>query len=230
MLPTKMYWDWSTAGEKKDGKPYADHGPFGKHTYNTKKGSFIWEKNVEPSYFWFNGSLDYVLLSDPIDPSQPVELNHVVGNSKDNRSRIYPFKVHRGKQPYDAGNNTMAALHLFSGKEPTAYWGAYDWDKAIAAGAEFTGLTYSGKYGFVETRYHFPITHMVAPKDQALSCEECHSLNGRLADVAGIYMPGMHRIPGLDIVGWIVVLGSLVAVIIHGFLRYVHKRNGNRGR
>lgn len=225
MLPTKMWWDWSTAGKMKDGKPYADHGPYGKHTYNTKKGSFRWEKNVEPEYFWFNGSLDYVLLTDPIDPSQPVELNKVIGSSEEERARIYPFKVHRGKQPYDKVNKTMAALHLFSPKEPDAYWGTYDWEKAVAAGMEHVGLTYGGEFDFVETRYHFPITHMVAPKEKALSCEECHSRGGRMANLAGIYMPGQHRIPGLDIIGWLVVVGSLVAVTIHGFLRYVLKRN-----
>ena len=33
---------------------------------------------------------------------------------------------------------------------------------------------YSGEYGFAETVMYWPINHMVAPKDKALSCEDCH--------------------------------------------------------
>jgi len=36
--PTKMSWDWSKAGKKKDGKPYTEEGPLGKHTYMSIKG------------------------------------------------------------------------------------------------------------------------------------------------------------------------------------------------
>jgi hypothetical protein len=36
----------------------------------------------------------------------------------------------------------------------------------------------------------WPITHMVAPKEKALACVECHSKDGRLAGIEGVYMPG----------------------------------------
>ena len=42
--PTKMWWDWSKAGKKKDGKPYEVKGEHGKDIYNTKKGEFRWGK------------------------------------------------------------------------------------------------------------------------------------------------------------------------------------------
>ena len=221
VLPTKMMWDWSTAGDLKDGKPYAKTGDYGKHSYATIKGTFRWEKNVVPQYFWFNGELDYTLLTDTIDPSEPVELNKVVGDKDDPRSRIYPFKVHVGKQPYDKGNNTMAALHLFSPKEDDAYWGSFDWQKAISSGMRMMGLDYSGEYDFVDTLYYFQITHMVAPKEDSLECSQCHSRHGRLANLAGFYMPGRDFSSSLNIIGWLVVIGSLVGVIIHGALRAV---------
>jgi len=224
VLPTKMRWDWSTAGDLKDGKPYTKSGEFGKHTYDTKKGDFIWEKNVEPEYFWFNGSLEYTLLTDPIDPSKPVKLNKVMGSREDPRSRIYPFKVHTGKQPYDKVNNTMVALHLFSPKEEDAFWGSFDWQKSITSGMEMMNLDYSGDFGFVETEYHFQITHMVAPKEDSLTCEQCHSRNGRLANLAGFYMPGRDYNPVLNIIGWLAVVGSLIGVVIHGGLRMATRR------
>ena len=227
-LPTKMWWDWSTAGRMKDGKPYAEHGPFGKHSYHTKKGDFVWAKNVVPEYFWFNGGLEYTLLTDKIDPADPVKLNRVMGSRDDPRSRIYPFKVHKGKQPYDSIRNTMAAIHLFSPKEETAYWGSYDWQKAISSGMEYVGLEYGGEFGFVETEYHFPITHMVAPKDNRLNCEACHSREGRLADLAGFYMPGRDYHAGLDMVGWIGVVLSVIAVILHGTFRKIAGKKTQR--
>lgn len=53
-----------------------------------------------------------------------------------------------------------------------------------------SGKEFSGEYGFVETEYFWPVTHMVAPKEEALGCADCHDRNGRLADVPGFYMPG----------------------------------------
>ena len=223
-LPTKMWWDWSKAGKMKNGKPYTEHGEYGKHTYDTKKGEFRWEKDVVPEYFWFNGTLEYVLLTSEIDPSKPVKLNQVVGSRDDPKSRIYPFKVHRGKQPYDKANQTMAALHLFSPKEEDAYWGSYDWQKAISSGMRYVGLDYGGEYGFVETEYHFQITHMVAPKENRLGCSQCHSREGRLANLAGFYMPGRDRSGVLDTVGWLAALVAVVGILLHGLGRWVSGR------
>jgi hypothetical protein len=36
------------------------------------------------------------------------------------------------------------------------------------------GLAYSGKYEFVDTVMHWGLTHEVLPKEQALSCAQCH--------------------------------------------------------
>jgi hypothetical protein len=47
-------------------------------------------------------------------------------------------------------------------------------------GSQATGLPYSGTYGFVATDMYWPITHMVAPKEQALQCTDCHGGAGRM--------------------------------------------------
>ncbi|MFW6011343.1 MAG: cytochrome C, partial [Desulfosalsimonas sp.] len=72
-----------------------------------------------------------------------------------------------------------------------------------------------------ETEYFFQITHMVAPAEDALDCSACHSDDGRLADLAGFYMPGRDKSGVLDFLGWTVVLGSLAGVLIHGLMRKV---------
>ena len=220
--PTKMSWDWSNAGRKKDGKPYQEEGPLGRHSYDTMKGDFVWGKNVKPAYYWYNGSMEHLTVKDTIDPGRPVALNRPLGSRDDSLSRIFPFKVHTGKQPYDKVNKNMTIPHLFpKGKEDTAaYWKGYDWGKAIEYGMTYAGLEFSGEYDFVETTYVFPITHMVAPKEKALACTECHSKdNSRLASLAGFYMPARDCVGVIETLGWILVIGSLVGVIVHGLGR-----------
>jgi octaheme c-type cytochrome (tetrathionate reductase family) len=227
--PTKMWWDWSKAGEKKDGKPYAKKGEFKKPLYDTKKGNFKWEKNVKPAYAWYNGSIKHLTVKNVIDPSQTVKLNEPVGSPRDENSRIFPFKVHHGKQPYDKVNKTMVIPHLFpKGKDDkNAYWKKYNWGEAIAYGMKYADLRYSGEYDFVETSYVFPITHMVAPKDHVVNCNECHTReDSRLANLAGFYMPGRDRFKILDIAGWAVILISFGGVVLHGLGRFLS--NGRR--
>jgi len=219
--PTKMWWDWSKAGQMKDGQPYKEKDDLGKPKYDTKKGEFHWAKNVTPEYFWFNGSINNLTAKDTIDPSGVVKISYPAGDKNDTHSRIFPFKVHRGRQPYDKANKNLLIPRLF-GKEGTgAYWAEYDWEKAVFSGMQYAGLTFSGEMDFVDTSYVFPITHMVAPKDKALQCQECHSKNGRLQSLSGFYMPGRDANRPVEIIGWIVVLGSLVGVSIHGLGRFI---------
>jgi hypothetical protein len=133
----------------------------------------------------------------------------------------------RGKQPYDKGNSTLVMTQLF-GKDDAAYWKSFDWDKAIGAAMSARGATYSGEYGFVETTYHWPLAHMVAPKEEALGCSDCHSKQGRLANLNGFYMPGRDANYWVDLIGWLAVLGSLGGVSLHGIGRLMMR--GKRGR
>ncbi len=215
--PTKMSWDWSQAGKTKDGKPYKTQDEFGKDSYLSIKGQMRWDKNVQPEYFWYNGSISSVTVKDQIDPGTVVQVSHPVGSRDDANARIFPFKVHEGRQPYDKVHKTLLGPML-SG--PDGYWKTLDWQHAISKGQEALQVPYSGEFDFVDTTYVFPITHMVAPKGQAVSCEECHvRTDGRLANLTGFYMPGRDRFSPLDAMGWIVVLGSLAGVCLHGLTR-----------
>jgi octaheme c-type cytochrome (tetrathionate reductase family) len=224
--PTKMFWDWSEAGQKgADGSIKVTRGDLGKPVYHTKKGAFRWAKNVVPDYYWFNGTMEYQLINEAFNPSQePLPINRPVGSRKDGRSLIYPFKVHRSVQPYDKKNHRMVNVHLFGSKESGAYWKTFDWQQAIDAGQEYMGLSWSGELGFIDTAYHFPITHMVAPKEDSLACGACHARVGRLAGLTGFYMPGRDRSGLLDAIGWGLVAASLLGVGIHGAGRAVTSR------
>jgi len=215
--PTKMSWDWSKAGHTKDGKPYKTKGAYGKHDYLSIKGQMRWEKNQVPEYFWFNGSIDSLTAADFIDPGRTVQLSHPVGDRSDKNARIFPFKVHRGVQPYDKIHKTFLTP-LLSG--PDGYWKTLDWQRALSKGSDALGLPYSGQFDFVESTYVFPITHMVAPKDNVLDCSECHVGEGsRLAALGGFYMPGRDGAGLMDRFGWVMVLGALVSVCLHGLMR-----------
>ena len=163
---TKVYWDWSTAGE--DRKPKKDK--YGKPDYNKKKGSFKWKESAKPEYYWYNGTVKRHLLGDRINEAGVTELTKPVGNIKDPASRIYPFKLHRGKQISDAIYKYLIVPKLWKG-----YWKHWDWDQASRDGMKHAGLEYSGKYEFVETVMYWGITHEVMPKENALSCANCHT-------------------------------------------------------
>ena len=217
VLPTKIAWDWSKAGQLKDGKKYKHEGPLGKEDYMSIKGTMTWAKNVQPEYAWFNGSMKTLTIKDIIDPSQVVAVSAPVGSPGDPNARIFPFKIHHGKQPYDKINKHLLAP-LLSG--PDGYWETLDWPRALSKGMAALKSPYSGEFDFVSTTYAFPTTHMVAPKENVVTCNQCHShQKSRLAGIAGVYMPGRDRAAPLDTLGWIAVLGALVGVTLHGLGR-----------
>ena len=175
--PTKMYWDWSTAGQDRP----EDH-----YTYLKIKGSFVYESDIIPEYRWYNGVADRYLLGDPIDPTEVTVLNPLAGSIRDPEARIFPFKIHTAKQPYDV-------IYRYLLQPQTAgeggFWDTFDWDQSFRLGALATGFPYSGEYDFAETEMFWPITHMVAPAEQALVCADCHSEEGRL-DWQALGYPG----------------------------------------
>ncbi len=127
--PTKMFWDWSTAGQDLP----EDH-----LTYLKIKGSFVYENDIKPTYQWYDETVDYrYLLGDKIDPSQPTLLNPPGGDISDPGSKIFPFKIHVAKQPYDTVNNVL--LQPLTAGEG-GFWTTFDWPSALKLGAEATGM------------------------------------------------------------------------------------------
>lgn len=176
-VATKTSWDWSTAGQDIP----AEKDENGRPIYDKRKGHFTWGKNIQPTYKWYNGSAGAYQLGDKIDPAQVTELNYPLGDRKDLSAKIYPFKEHTAKQIYDTKNLYLITPKVFGKKGDTeAYWQGFDWNAAATAGMKASGLDYSGEYGFAPTTMYWRINHMVAPKNKALRCTDCHGSNNRL--------------------------------------------------
>lgn len=247
--PTKMWWDWSQAGEKKDGKPISKKETLkGKEVpvYDTKKGAFVWALDEPPAYAWFNGHVTHTFIGDKIDDQTPaselgvvktaqdqldlskpmVRINTLEGSYDDPTSRIWPVKYHRAIQPYDTKNKTLVVPKLFGPKGSGSYWTTYDWGGAIEKGMEYIEQPYSGEFGWIQSEMAWPLSHMVAPEDDALKCDACHAPKGRLENLAGFYMPGRDRSSLLDWLGLIAIAATCVGVVVHGTLRIVTRRKG----
>jgi octaheme c-type cytochrome (tetrathionate reductase family) len=227
-VATKTWWDWSTAGRLKDGKPYAEEDDKGRHTYLTIKGDFRWGEDVVPDYAFWDGIVEYTLLGDRIDPTGIVGINRIGGDAASPDARIFPFKRMLGKQAYDAVNEYLIQSNVYGPGGDTAFWTNYDWDKALRAGMAGSDVPYSGKFGFVETEMWWPTTHMVAPASEALDCGSCHARDGRLANVAGFYLPGRDGFALTDRIGLIALALALAGIAVHVALRVIGGR-ANRG-
>ncbi len=229
---TKVWWDWSSGGKLDDeGKPYYEPDADGNHNYLSAKGNFVWDDNIEPEYYWFNGTADHYLNSDTISEI-PVKINTLFGNYQDSTAKIWPVKVHRGRQMYDTINNTIVHLKLAGKRKGEgAFWMDFDWDTAAYLGMKYNERPYSGEYGFVETEVYWPINHMVSPKSEALDCSDCHSRDGKLSSLNGFYLPGRDRSQAIEIIGIGLIILSLAAVVAHGFMRAVaaSKKNYAKG-
>ena len=145
-------------------------------------------------------------------------INDFEGSPDDGKSRIWPVKVFRGTQPYDPEMQTLVVPHT-TGLNEDGYWKNFDWKKAITAGMLSAGQPFSGKVDFIKTQMSWPITHMVAPAEGAVGCNECHSKDGRLKAIDGIYIPGRDAVRWLDMAGWGLALLTLIGVLLHGLGR-----------
>ena len=172
--PTKVWWDWSKAGDKKR-KPKNDK--YGMPDYNWKKGEFKWSESEKPAYVWYSGYMQRVLIGDKVDISQKrLNMTSPVGSINDENSKITPFKIMKGVQPIDSVNKYFIVPHLFprDKKDKTAYWKNLDWQKSFVDGMQAANLPYSGKYEWKATWMYWRIEHEVMPKEDALSCVQCH--------------------------------------------------------
>lgn len=166
--PTKVDWDWSTAGQDLGDDP---------HVYLKIKGSFVYEEAIMPTYAWFNGNGDRYILGDIIDPTETTLVSEPLGDITDPNALIWPFKVHTALQPYDVNYNYLL-IPRTAGEG--GFWTTFDWMSAFALNQEDTGLAFSGEYGFAPTEMYWAQTHMVQPQENALQCNDCHSPNGRM--------------------------------------------------
>ncbi len=177
-VPTKMNWDWSTAGQDIDPIPIDEYG---KPTYFKLKGNFVWGMDIVPTYAWYNGKVERYILGDEVNQNGVTSIVNPVGDINDPDAKIYPFKIHEAKQISDAVNNYLIVPKLFG---EGGYWKTFDWNAASELGMETVDLPYSGEYEFISTEMYMSLNHEVAPKEAALGCSDCHTEDSRIDFVA----------------------------------------------
>ena len=166
--PTKVHWDWSEAGQ--DLPEQTDE--YGLPTYSKKKGRFVWDKNVEPTYAWYDGTASVYALGETFDPAEPLVLAAPNGSVDDPDAKIHPFKVHTGRQIYDRERNVLIVPKLYG---DGGYWEDFDWAKAAELGMASVDQPFSGDYGFADTKMYWRLNHMIVPGELALQCRDCHA-------------------------------------------------------
>lgn len=231
-VATKTFWDWSQVdktGKKGEGiEDYVQGDGKHRHGYLKHKGVFEYGEDVQPHYAWFNGEIEYTNTDRKIDPSKTVEVNMIHGSEDDPDSRIWPFKRMQGRQAYDKVHNNLVYTNVWGPKTDTALWTNFDWQKSITAAMEKAGKPYSGEFDFVDTYMYWPTTHMVASKDKAVECQECHAEEGRLKEVDIPYMPAAGKTKLIDMLSILAVAATLLGILGHAFIRlFAAKRRNN---
>lgn len=200
---TKMWWDWSKAGLSGDPQEIArrltgeiDNRPsryprrvvelaraalarpadYHAH-YDKKKGFFLIAARQVPEYRWYNRVTRRYLPGEQVEVDGVLDINRPQGTARDPDARIWPFKIHRGRQPFDSKHRHLLSPHVFG---EGGYWSEFDWDRALREGAAASGIPFSGSFGWKTTRMHWPQNHMVQAKENSLQCVDCHHEDGRM--------------------------------------------------
>jgi hypothetical protein len=169
--PTDMDRDWSKPG-----------------VLNPATGlyepSAVMASGVKPEYRFFNGKSYFYEFGQVAfaSPSGRVSMSAPDGSIKDKGAKIHAFKHHLASQPRDTSTGRLLPLKI--GK----FFMTGQVDGAIKDGAAAVGWPYAG-HDFAKTERYLGIYHEVAPKNQALSCTNCHAKPGRLDFAALGYTP-----------------------------------------
>jgi len=201
--PTKMHWDWSTAGNKTMGNEGIEMAKVGTHDvqkYNFMKGHFVWKMNVRPAYAWYDGRVTRMTLDDAYPmgmgaQDKPILLGGRIASHGDKAARIFPFKVMTGRQAVATQSRKVLSPKLFG---PGGFWaqipakGDYTaqkvedlWTDALSKGASYAGQIgpddkFTGRakgalpWDWAYTKLWMGINHEVALKKDTLGCNDCH--------------------------------------------------------
>ncbi len=160
--PTDMVRDWS------------------KPSYDPKRDKYsatiTFEKNAKPVYAWYNGTTWEQLPKTPVKRLADGSVGMMVpqGSRKDPNSRIYAFKLHRGKMPVLKGKDWIIPIVV------EEFFADGDINKAVLnAAKDFYGID-NASYEWVNTKRWMGLFHEVQPAKNALQCLDCHGPNGRM--------------------------------------------------
>ena len=116
--------------------------------------------SVAPIYKWYNGGR--------LKPGQ------WPGAFDDENSKLQPFKLFRGTVPVDASSGQPIPLKL------AVFYKSGDLEAAIEAGAKAAGMAYSGQWQSKTLAVPLKLSHGILPREEALTCTDCHVREGRL--------------------------------------------------
>ncbi len=130
--PTKMNWDWSTAGHKDrsvgtTSYTTASGVTTSLNTYDWMKGTFVWQADVTPAYRWNDARGTHMTTADAFaqtgDAADPIVLAAPTATDGSNGAKIAPFKEMHGTQAAMASKAFVLVPHLFG---PDGFWDAGD--------------------------------------------------------------------------------------------------------
>ena len=126
-------------------------------------GMLTKESNPAPIHVWWNRTSEIMDLADPVVLDDGVVVMAKPGGGiNDPESRIYAARLHRGRQPWNG-------TYMLPFNVPTAK-ATHNMTQAIL---ETTGVIYDPVQYVNATRY-MGLFHGVSPKEDALTCIDCH--------------------------------------------------------
>lgn len=160
--PTDMERDWSTPAYREEQDKWS--------------ATITMGKDVVPVYAWYNGTTTAQVPATPVSVGKDgrVVMMAPVGDRRDPRAKIYPFKRHRATVPVLKDKRWILPIAV------EEFFATGHLDEAIKKAArEAYGVT-DASYEWVSTVRYMGISHEVVPADKALACLDCHGAKGRL--------------------------------------------------
>lgn len=136
---------------------------------------FIRGENIAPIYFWDDGSDTLYTRGDRILPEHTTRLQGP--GPRTPASKIMPFTMHTGTQPYDKKYRYLLSPKLFGSRAP--FFKGTDFNAAVIEGMRELRLPYSGQYGITTTVAFSRLNHGVVQAGEALDCLDCHGRDTR---------------------------------------------------
>lgn len=118
---------------------------------------------VRPEYRWWNRETGGVPEGE--------------GAARAPKDKLYPWKKTVVKLPGDAATGKPVSLNN------AVYAATGDVAAAARKGAEEAGRQFSGRLQTLEETIVVSVNHQVAPKTEALNCDDCHSQHGGVMDM-----------------------------------------------
>ena len=122
------------------------------------------ESNPAPIHVWWNRWSEIMDLADPavLDDDGVVVMAKPVGSINNSASKIYAARLHLGRQPWNG-------THMLPFKVMTVK----TTDNMTQAIFDATGRIFD-PVQYVDAKRYMGLFHGVSPKDEALTCKDCH--------------------------------------------------------